>query len=166
MFSCEFYEISKNALFTEHLRWLLLPLPVKFRSRRTEVSLGKGVLKICSKFTGEHPCRSAISIKLLYNFIGVALRHACSPVNLLHIFRTPFPWNTYGWLLQHINFKIRYLIPSNSFTFFWGREKGLKSWKVQAKSVYIWTYVCIICLHITCYMNTLILHHTLQWVLG
>ena len=27
--------------------------------------LGKGVLKICSKFTGEHPCGSAISIKLL-----------------------------------------------------------------------------------------------------
>ena len=31
---------------------------------------GKGVLKICRKFTGEHPCRSAISIKLLCNFIG------------------------------------------------------------------------------------------------
>ena len=27
--------------------------------------LRKGVLKICSKFTGEHPCQSAISIKLL-----------------------------------------------------------------------------------------------------
>ena len=26
--------------------------------------LGKDVLKICSKFTGEHPCRSMISIKL------------------------------------------------------------------------------------------------------
>ena len=30
-------------------------------------SLRKGVLKICSKFTGEHPCRSAISIKLTIN---------------------------------------------------------------------------------------------------
>ena len=30
-----------------------------------EVLLGKGFLKICSKFTGEHPCRSVISIKLL-----------------------------------------------------------------------------------------------------
>ena len=27
--------------------------------------LVKGVLKICSKFIGEHPCRSVISIKLL-----------------------------------------------------------------------------------------------------
>ena len=37
---------------------------VLFRSSRSEVFLGKGVLKICSKFTGEHPCRSAILIKL------------------------------------------------------------------------------------------------------
>ena len=28
----------------------------------------KGVLKICIKFTGEHPCRNVISIKLLYCF--------------------------------------------------------------------------------------------------
>ena len=28
--------------------------------------LGKGVPKICSKFTGEHPCRSVISILQLY----------------------------------------------------------------------------------------------------
>ena len=32
------------------------------RSSHPEVFLGKGVLKICSKFTGEHPCRSGISI--------------------------------------------------------------------------------------------------------
>ena len=37
----------------------------RYRSSRSEVFLGKGVLKICSKFTGEHPCRSVISIKLL-----------------------------------------------------------------------------------------------------
>ena len=39
------------------------------RSSRPEVFLGKGVLKICSKFTGGHPCRSAISIKLQRNVI-------------------------------------------------------------------------------------------------
>ena len=65
--------------------------------------LGKAVLKICSKFSGERPCRSAISIKLLSNFIEIALRHGCSPVNLLHIcsmiFTTPFPRNNYGRLL-------------------------------------------------------------------
>ena len=49
-----------------------------YRSRRPEVFLVKGVPKICSEFTGEH---------------------GCFPVNLLHIFRTPFPKNTSGWLL-------------------------------------------------------------------
>ena len=70
-----------------------------FRSSQTEVFLRKGVLKICSKFTGEHPCQSVISIKLQSNFIEITLRHGCSTVNLLHTFRTPFPRNTYGWLL-------------------------------------------------------------------
>ena len=58
--------------------------------------LRKGVLKICTKFSGEYPCRSAISIS---NFIEIALRHGWSPVNLLHIFRTPFLKNTSGRLL-------------------------------------------------------------------
>ena len=43
------------------------------RSSRPEVFLGKGVLKICRKFTGEHPCRSVISIKLLCSFIALQL---------------------------------------------------------------------------------------------
>ena len=64
--------------------------------------LEKSVLKICSKFIGEHPCRSAISIKLQSNFIKITLRHECSPVSLLHIFRTPFPKNTSGRLLLKI----------------------------------------------------------------
>ena len=55
-----------------------------------EVFLGKGVLRICSKFTGEHQCQSVISIKLRSNFIEITLRDGFSPVNLLHIFRTFF----------------------------------------------------------------------------
>ena len=66
------------------------------RSSHPEVLLAKGVLKKWSKFTGEHPCWSAISIKLQ---IEIALRHGCFPVNLLHIFRTPFLKNISGWLL-------------------------------------------------------------------
>ena len=59
----------------------------------------RGVLKICSKFTGDHhPCRIAISVKLFYDYIEIALRHGCSPVNLMHIFRTIFPKNTSGLL--------------------------------------------------------------------
>ena len=84
--------------------------------------LGKVVQKICSEFTGEHPCRNVISIKLrrttllnfatllnlhfgmgfLLNFIKITLRHGCSPVNLLHIFWTTFPKNTFGRLLLNL----------------------------------------------------------------
>ena len=35
-------------------------------------------------------------------FIEITLRHECSPVNLLHIFRTPFLKNTCLWLLLFI----------------------------------------------------------------
>ena len=79
-------------------RWILIyysavSLPVFesdiSRNSHPEVFLEKGVLKICSKFTGEHPCQSVIW-------------HGCSPVNSMHIFITPFLKNTSGRLLLHI----------------------------------------------------------------
>ena len=75
---------------------------VKLRSSPPQVFLGKGVLKICSKFTGEDPHPIAISIKLQRNFIEIILRHGYFPVNLLQIFREPFYRNTYGGLLLEI----------------------------------------------------------------
>ena len=57
-------------------------------SSHTEVFLEKGVLKICSKFTGEHPCLSAISTKLQSNFTEITLRHGCSPVNAAYFQKT------------------------------------------------------------------------------
>ena len=71
----------------------------KNRSSHPEVFLGKGALKMCSKFTVKHPCRCVISIKLPCNFIEITLRNGCSPVHLLHISWTPFPKNISGWLL-------------------------------------------------------------------
>ena len=68
------------------------------RTGHPEVLLGNGILKICSKFTGEHPCRSVISINLLCNFIKIAIWHGCSPVNLPHVFRKPFLKNTSGYV--------------------------------------------------------------------
>ena len=47
---------------------------------------GKSVLKICSKFTREHPCRSVVSIATLLKSL-FAIRVFF--VNLQHIFRTP-----------------------------------------------------------------------------
>ena len=83
------------------------------RSIRPGVFLVKGVLKKRSKFIGEHPCwsvisikrqpcRSMILIKLLCNFIEITLRHGCFPVNFLYIFRERFSKNTSWWLLLNI----------------------------------------------------------------
>ena len=74
-------------------------LQLVYKSSCPKMFLGKALLKICSKFTGELPCRSATSIKLLCNFIEITLWYTCSPVNLLYIFKTSFPKNTSGWLL-------------------------------------------------------------------
>ena len=46
-----------------------------------EVFLVNDVLKVCSKFKGEHLCRGAVLIKLFCNFLEIALEHECSPVN-------------------------------------------------------------------------------------
>ena len=48
-------------------------------------------------------------VALLCNFIEIALLHGCSPVNLLHIFRTPFLKNTSGGL------RLTFIILGNCF---------------------------------------------------
>ena len=45
------------------------------RSSPPEVFIQTVVLKICSKFTGAHPYRSVISVKLQSNFIEIIPRH-------------------------------------------------------------------------------------------
>ena len=49
--------------------------------------------------------KGMVQTHMLCNFIEIALRHGCSPVNLLYIFRTPFPKNTSEGklLLQEVN---------------------------------------------------------------
>ena len=83
-----------------HLKRVFSNLDITWsRSSQPEVFYENVILKICSQFTREQPCRSVISIKLLCNFIEITLRRGCSPVNLLHIFRPPFPGNASGRLL-------------------------------------------------------------------
>ena len=62
------------------------------RGNPTEVFLRESILKICNKFTGEHPCRSLISIKLLYNLIETHFGKSIllKNLNISNFFRTTF----------------------------------------------------------------------------
>ena len=57
--------------------------------------------KRCSQNIQKIYKRTPIS-KLLFNFIEITLRHGCSPLNLLYIFRTPLCKKTSGVLLLDI----------------------------------------------------------------
>ena len=55
-------------------------------------------------------------LKFQSNFIEIKFWHGCSPVNLMHIFRTPFPKNTYGRLLLiQFSSSINYLVYCSCF---------------------------------------------------
>ena len=90
-FFCEICQVSKNTFSTKHLQ----------KQSFLDV-LEKGVLKISSKFTGEHPCESGISIKLIFNFIKITLQDLRFPVNVLHISEHLFPKNTSGSLILYL----------------------------------------------------------------
>ena len=57
--------------------------------------------KYAAYLQGGHHVEVWFSIKLLSNFIEITLRHGCSPVNLLHFFKTLLHKNTYRGLLLH-----------------------------------------------------------------
>ena len=57
-----------------------------FQKQPSRGVLRKSVLEICSILLGEYDFN-----KVAFSFIEIALRHGCSPVNLLYIFITPFP---------------------------------------------------------------------------
>ena len=63
------------------------------RSNPLAVLLGRGFLLISTNLQNTKP-------KCDFNkfALQITFRHGCSPVNLLHIFKTPFPKNTFGGL--------------------------------------------------------------------
>ena len=71
--------LGKCIYIVSNLKKPVYSSPFNSRSSHPEMFLGKGVQKICRKFTGKHPC----------DFNKVAL----------HIFRTHFSENTSGRLL-------------------------------------------------------------------
>ena len=103
---CQF--IVKEESSRGYDRWLSVILqskPSKDIGSPPEVFLGKDVLEICSKFTGEHPCRSVMSMIWKWTLLRHIYRHGCSPVNLLHIFRALFLEDTFGGLLLILHIK-------------------------------------------------------------
>ena len=76
------YPILK--LLTSNLTLVFKNFRPKYRSSLPEVFLGKGVLKMCSKF------------------IEIPLRDRCYLVNFLYIFKTHFLKNKSGRLLRQI----------------------------------------------------------------
>ena len=123
-----------------------------FRSTPLEVFLRKDVLKICGKFTGGHPCRSTISIKLQSNFTEIALGHGCSPVNVMHIIRIPFPQNTSWRLLlirqmeETLSLDWKMFTEKDLFTYF--RETWYRLYVVMIHPL-TWTWIMILLLLIT-----------------
>ena len=64
---------------------------------------------------------------LLCNFIEITPRHGCSPINLLHIFRTPFLKNTSGRLLLDL---------PHCYTHFSKIRVGVASWSQDLSYIY------------------------------
>ena len=120
-------------------------LLVMLRNSHPGIFLETVFLKICSKFTGEHSCRSVISIKLQSTFIEITLCYGGSPVNLPHIFRTPFTKNTCTWLLLNVTSSNRFLIsPPNliSLTLFQTRkcQADFKHFFVLSNIFFSWSF--------------------------
>ena len=67
------------------------------RSSLQEVFLGKGVLKICSKFTGEQPCQSVISVASL---IGTLIKFSSYYIVNCHVI------NFYYKSGKHVSMKL------------------------------------------------------------
>ena len=83
--------------------YILIKFVFKFicKKRSTQKQLSRGVLiKRCSEYMQQIYRRT--HMPKCDNFIEITLRHGCSPVNLLHIFRTPFYKNAYGGLVLSI----------------------------------------------------------------
>ena len=91
---------------------------------------------MCSKLTGEPPCRSLISIRFQSNFTEITLRHGWSPINLLHIFRTPFTKNASEWLL-YIYVHLRKSI----WTVVWWKQSFLY-WLLRSCRYLLVTKIC------------------------
>ena len=105
VFYYEFHEIFKKIFFTEY-RTTASGETSSMKSEHTN-QLSRGVLREKCSENIQQIYRRASMPKCDFNKVALqfcfTLRHGCSPVNLLHIFRIHFPKNKYGRLLLSLN---------------------------------------------------------------
>ena len=78
--------------------------------------------------------KNLFKLQLYWNHI----RHGCSPVNLLHIFRTPFPKNTSGGLLLSLSPQVIVLKHAlSNIDRFWTTKLSLTSETSYSITTYI-----------------------------
>ena len=89
------------------------------KSSDPEVFLRRGVLKICNKFTGEHPCRSVISIKLLLkSHFGMSVLLYICYIFSEHLFlETPLDGCFWITIMKHLAQRKKLV-------------RGLSTWKI------------------------------------
>ena len=89
------------------------------------VSINFSRIKLVLKFESKVPRRSRIFATQVYNFSKMKLLHGCSPVNLLHIFRTPFTKNT----SEGLCLRLTHFMPLVSFSNPWKNHKTSLNWQ-------------------------------------
>ena len=85
MFGTGFYERLDRVCSCVLARKIIMYRFATLMEIASITNIAEAALQRCSDVL-----KSVVSIKLLCNFIEITLQHGCSPVNLLHIFRTPF----------------------------------------------------------------------------
>ena len=74
------------------------------------------------------------------------IMYVCSPVNLLHIFKTPFPMNTSGRLLLVV-VTVEILVPNFwiDFNFFYLKDKVVRKYKLYS---YFYSFLDILSIYV------------------
>ena len=83
------------------------------KSSHSQVFLEKSVLKICTKFTGEHPCRSAISVNLVFSCKFA--EYFQNTFSTEHLWMATSWFRDSGWFL--VGFDL-FLVGSGGFTLY------------------------------------------------
>ena len=102
MFSCKFCKTCHNSFwnsFCVYALHLISHLEMVARLRAQKQPFRGFPREICSDNMQQNYRRTLMPKCDFNNFIEIVLQHLYSPVNLLHIFRTPLSKNTPGGLL-------------------------------------------------------------------